>query len=113
MIGVTVFCLVVGAYVGWHRRIVFERERVREWIQNRGAVLSSNVTYPGKQSYRPSVPWIRRMLGDTGGAIIMVAKPLSKDDEEKLRTTFPETVEISVGTPIYPPSVPTQPATRP
>src|SRR5438309_1747237 len=86
MIVVTLFCVAVGGYIGWQKTIVAERERERTWFQQHGGVVLSNFTIPGQQQYRPSVSWVRSLLGDSGVASIRFGRPISGDDERRLKS---------------------------
>ena len=53
MIGVTLFCITVGGYVGWQAKIV--RQRLAELNRHRNATQSNDVA-----DEFHAVPWIRR-----------------------------------------------------
>src|SRR5437588_6840846 len=57
MIVVTLFCVVVGGYVGWQAKIVAERASMRQRLEAAGAFF-----FPERPEFAPS--WLRRQLGD-------------------------------------------------
>ncbi len=80
MIGVTLFCVVVGGYVGWQVKIVKEREAFygaygRDWF-------GGNVD---------SISWLRRRLGDRGFFIVLLPPESSEELHRQATTLFPET----------------------
>ena len=109
MIGVTLLAVACG-YVGWQAKIVRQRESERNWIQKHGGVMESNITRPGQPTYRPTVSWARGLLGDSGVAAIRFGKPISDDDERRIKSVFPEVDEVAVGLPVYPPGYIASPA---
>lgn len=95
LIGVTLFCVVGGGYIGWQKRTVIQRQRERAWVVGHGGSVAVGITYPNKSHYVPAVSWIRGVLGDRAVAAITFPHPLNSDDEARLKATFPEAAEIS------------------
>jgi hypothetical protein len=108
MIGITVFCVVIGGYIGWQKKIVRER---RSWLirlQEQGykyPKIGDIVIYAGNGHGGPNI--VRRWLGDE--AIIAVALPatISEEDRETTLRLFPESNVTQT------PIAPERPATKP
>jgi hypothetical protein len=90
MIGVTLFCVVDGGYVGWQAKIVRAR---RAWLahlatQRYQARIGDRVIYAGNGHGEPSI--VRRWLGDK--AILRISLPATVPDEDRETTLrlFPE-----------------------
>ena len=96
LIGVTLFC-VVGGYVGHQVQIVHERKRVLEWITAHDGEVVIKRKNPGAADYRPSIPWLRRILGDSPVAGVDFGGPPTTEDEAQIREAFPEMEDIYVG----------------
>jgi hypothetical protein len=89
MIVVTIFC-VVGGYVGHQVQLVHQRKLLLDWITAHNGEVSITLKSPGRPDYRPSIPWLRRILGDRAVAGIFFSSPLSVEDEGRFRDAFPE-----------------------
>ena len=92
MIGVTLFCVVVGVYVGWQAKIV--RERRAELNRTVDARL---VGIAGNDEERV-IPWIRRVLGDQRVGSIKMLVGTDVAELDRLRVLFPE-AKVEVWTP--------------
>ncbi len=75
------------SYIGWQAKIVAHRKAVLKTAVDRGLLLTPD---DPDATANPTVPWIRRMMGDApvrwvwwGGS--------SKEDREQFREAFPET----------------------
>ena len=90
MIGVTVFCLVVGGYIGWQAKIVRERTRLREQFfvrQKNPFEDDETVREPVSDA---GVGWIRRLLGDAEYRSATVSGKISGQDLRRVEEAFPE-----------------------
>ena len=78
------------------RRSCGSTQQERKWLVSRDStILSTFVPPPNEQPYKPSVSWIRGILGDKAVAAIYTEEPLSNDDEQRLRRVFPEVRQIA------------------
>ena len=84
MIGVTLFCLVVGSYVAHEAKIV--RDRKSEL--NRAVNMRLIGIDGGDQS--KAIPWVRRLLGDVCVNTISMPPDTTFDELDRLRALFPE-----------------------
>ncbi len=78
------------AYVGHQVQFVQKRKRLLEWIaahHGETAIMRRN---PGGPDSQPSVPWIRRILGDEGIAGVYFTPPLNSEDLDRIIEAFPE-----------------------
>jgi hypothetical protein len=105
MIVVTLFCVVVGGYVGWQAKIVRERKATAREVTGLGGMMYSatRVTRFGpdaefsmgdrffKPPY-PSVSFLRRWLGDDWVVGIVLPRSTSAEMEKKVIAAFPEAV---------------------
>ena len=92
MIGVTMFCVVVGAYVGWQAKIVRQRRAELNRV-----VDARLVGIAGNDDERV-IPWIRRVLGDQRVESIKMLVGTDASELDRLRVLFPE-AKIEVWTP--------------
>ena len=84
LMGVTLFCIVAGAYVGWQAKIV--RERRAEL--NR--VVDARLVGIADNDEERVIPWIRRVLGDQRVESIKMLVGTDASELGRLRVLFPE-----------------------
>jgi hypothetical protein len=94
MIVVTLLAVVCG-YVGWQAKIVRNRKLVMNWIATHNGETALNRKHSGAPDYWPSIPWLRRLLGDRAIAGLNIG-PLSAEDEARIREAFPEMEDIKI-----------------
>jgi hypothetical protein len=92
MIGVTLFCVVIGGYVSWQAKIV--RERRAE--MNR--VVDARLVGIADNDEERAIPWIRRVFGDQRVASIRMLVGTDAAELDRLRVLFPE-AKVEVWTP--------------
>jgi hypothetical protein len=86
MIVVTLLAVPMS-YVGWQAKIVRERSAMREWVSGQdGRCMQSGY---GDDSGVEVPTLIRRWLGDQKVGVVVLLKPVSDDDRERLKDTFP------------------------
>ena len=88
LIVVTLFCVIVGGYVGWQKRIVNERKAYLEankhvWENGLHVVFTK-----GDPNKAPSL--IRFWLGDHAQENVFVDENASKDIKQSVAALFPE-----------------------
>jgi hypothetical protein len=86
MICVTLYCLVLGGYVGWQKKIVIERAMMRLRLEEKGA---SFIDFFAVQHPEKSPGWLRRQLGDGDAPFIYRPAGFEISDDEIL-AMFPE-----------------------
>ena len=96
MMVVTLFC-VFGGYVGHQVQLVHERKLVLDWITAHNGEVAITRKNPGAPDYRPSIPWLRRILGDSAVARVNFGSSLNTEDEGRIREAFPEIEDIRIG----------------
>jgi hypothetical protein len=82
MIGVTVFCVVVGGYVGWQAKIVRERRALLDEINAAGGGEVPDI------AHRP--PWLRRILGDENVGFMVVPYMTDGETMARIFRLFPD-----------------------
>jgi hypothetical protein len=92
MIGVTLFCVVVGGYVGWQAKIVRER---RVELSRVVDVRLVGIDGADKEGV---IPWIRCALGDKRVGSIKMLVGTDAAELDRLRILFPE-AKVEVWTP--------------
>ena len=93
MIGVTLFCVVAGGYVVAQRQIVKGRRAILDDVLYRGGVAHPDISWPnGPPVTRLS--WVREWLGDKAMKWIVIPTGATADEEERIRSFFPE-AEVS------------------
>jgi hypothetical protein len=92
MIGVTLFCVVVGVYVGRQATIVRQRRAELNRV-----VDARLVGIAGNDEERV-IPWIRRVLGDERVGSIKMLVGTDAAELDRLRVLFPE-AKVEVWTP--------------
>ncbi|HEV3415512.1 MAG TPA: hypothetical protein VG056_01810 [Pirellulales bacterium] len=89
LIGVTMFCVVVGGFVGRQASIVRERRAWMKRITDRGGVIDTD--WPNAT---PLIPWYRRLLGDQTVFWIMPYRQLgdypNNNEIDEIQEIFPE-----------------------
>ncbi len=95
MIGVTLFCVVVGGYLGWQVKIVRERSAYRDRLAELGAFIVDGESGLGRDSsQRPS--WLRLLFGDHDVGYIWLPDGRELGHAKKM---FPESFITAGGTP--------------
>jgi hypothetical protein len=95
MIGVTLLAPLF-AYVGHQVHDVQKRNRVLNWITtHHGEIAITRRNPAGGPDCRPSIPWIRRILGDEPIAGVDFSSPLNTEDDARIKETFPEMEELA------------------
>ena len=87
LIGVTLFCVTVGGYVGWQAKIVREQ---RALTTHNDDVYMCEFYQPSDAPASTSVPWLRRQLGDHGFLKIELETRVPDSTLERYRAAFPE-----------------------
>jgi hypothetical protein len=82
MIGVTLFCVAIGGYIGWNAKIVRERNG---WRTNPHFFEPVSFADGGD-----SLPLLRRLLGDAECFALVADGPISDADLESCQAAFPE-----------------------
>ena len=91
MIGVTLFCVVIGGFVG--RRVMRVRERLR--LQRQIAVSTDPFDDEEFAVLREAdrderIDWFRRLIGDREVPSLAVSKKISAEDLKLIEDGFPE-----------------------
>jgi hypothetical protein len=96
LIGVTLFCMVVGGYVGSQAKIVKERKTMLAYILNSTDTQRGVWSAPRPLEEGYEIPWIRDLLGDQ--AVSAFALPVSADKEHtyQIHALFPEALIMFV-----------------
>jgi hypothetical protein len=97
MIGVTLFCVAVGGYVGWQAKIVRERKPILDDVLKRGGIAHADYTLSQPQLqrvYLSRVSWFREWLGDHAMKWIILPTGATLEEEQRVRSLFPE-AEVS------------------
>jgi hypothetical protein len=92
MIVVTLFCVVVGGYVGWQAKVVRERRVELSRVVDMRLVGIDGADKEGV------IPWIRRALGDKRVGSIKMVVGTDAAELDRLRVLFPE-AKVEVWTP--------------
>ena len=95
MIAVTLFCVVVGGYIGWQAKIVRAR---RAWLSsNRQKLTEGSCTEYARENPAARPSWIRLWLGDESYGEICAQPGVIKE----AAALFPEAqiLEIHMGDP--------------
>jgi hypothetical protein len=92
LIGVTVFCVVVGGYVGWQAKIVSKRRN------ELNRVVDARLVGIADNDEERVIPWIRRVLGDQRVGSIKMLVGTDAAELDRLRVLFPE-AKVEVWTP--------------
>jgi hypothetical protein len=92
LIGVTVFCVVVGGYVGWQAKIVSKRRN------ELNRVVDARLVGIADNDEERVIPWIRRVFGDQRVASIRMLVGTDAAELDRLRVLFPE-AKVEVWTP--------------
>ena len=87
MIVVTLFCLFVGGYVGWQKKIVAERDKMRAFDDCEIIIYGDG---PGLYGSKGGIPCFRRWLGDREVNQMFMSHSASDDEVERYRVAFPE-----------------------
>ncbi len=74
-------------YVADEGQVVAERKNA---LRDCGGMFGGSCTDKSGVTYTASVPWIRRLLGDSGVAIIILGSQVSDDAVARLKELFPE-----------------------
>jgi hypothetical protein len=101
LIGVTLFCVVIGGYVGWQAKIIRERNAMIRRIERmQGSVefgrLDQGWAEAGldpnlfKEIQPRAVPWVRRLLGDSDVIYIELPAETPASERASIRAVFPE-----------------------
>ncbi len=91
LIVVTLFCVVVGGYVGWQAKIVRERKAILERVlADRRFFVRPARAICDDDSLNKSIPRLRWIMGDTWIDSISVSPKTTDDDFEHLKMAFPE-----------------------
>jgi hypothetical protein len=91
LIGVTVFCVVVGGFVGWQAKIVRERLALRDSCATVAIFLDEEdvlFTHPPRE--KSTVSWIRERLGDKAVHAITCYKGIAPETANRIVAAFPE-----------------------
>lgn len=78
LVGVTIFCVLVGGYVAWQATIV--RERKAKAAALPVAISNGDV----------GIPWLRRMLGDVSYEEVWTERGATEQMIDECRHVFPE-----------------------
>ena len=110
MIGVTLFCVAVGGYIGWQAKIVRERKAMLAQLS------AADWRRPEFRwhSPTPQIPWLRRILGDKPVAMLVVPPNADQQAIAEIRQMLPEAdlALVRAAHDYYPlPTIP--PATQP
>jgi hypothetical protein len=84
LIGVTLFCVLVGSYVGWQAKIVRERK------SELNRVAKTYLIGVEESDQARTIPWLRRLLGDVTVDFIAVPAETPRDEIDRLHALFPE-----------------------
>ena len=99
MIVVTMFCVMIGGYVGRQAKLVRERHDAVEAYQVFVEYSASVNERPGGQTVTtrvPKAPWPLRWFGELGYSAIVVQERTCDDKEVKhLESIFPEATIVS------------------
>jgi hypothetical protein len=84
LIVVTLFCVVVGGYVGWQAKIVRDRKaELNRVVEMRLVGIDDNAE-------QEVIPWIRRALEDKRVGSIKMLVGTDAGELDRLRILFPE-----------------------
>ena len=88
---ITLLAIPCG-YVGYQLRFVAQRKALIEEIRKRGGAVLSVAVYPhpATEDQAPTVPWIRRLLGDEPYWEVAFAAPCSRSELAHAEEVFPE-----------------------
>ena len=84
LIGVTLFCVLVGSYVGWQAKIVRERKAELNRVAKKYLIGIE------ESDQAMTIPWLRRILGDVTVDFIAVPAETPRDEIDRLHALFPE-----------------------
>ncbi len=106
LIAVTMFCVVVGGYVGRQVKIVRERKTMAQWIEAHGGFCLIAVELPTHDgAERPSL--LRCWLGDHTVEEVFLPNAIDADEAAQIRATFPGVhLRCTFGGPFRPPPGP-------
>jgi hypothetical protein len=101
LIGVTLFCVVIGGYVGWQAKIIRERNAMIHRIESMGGSVEIGRLDQGwaeagmdpnlyEEIKARAVPWVRRMLGDSDVIDICLPAETPASGRASIRAVFPE-----------------------
>ncbi len=94
MIVVTVFCVVVGGYVGWQLKIIRERHEAVATHRTTASIIipimGNNIRPLGSVTYRPKALWPLCWMGEDGYAQIDAGQMASDEEIANLKRLFPE-----------------------
>jgi hypothetical protein len=84
MIGVTIFCLVIGSYVAHEAKIVRDSKSELNRAVNMRLIGIDGGDQP------KAIPWMRRLLGDVSVNSISMPPDTTTGELDRLRALFPE-----------------------
>jgi hypothetical protein len=87
LIGVTLFCVVVGGYVGWQAKVVRERKAMLDSLDKSGG---GYVGFLALGNPQVEVPAIRHWLGDRAIKEILIRESRFKEQAPRFQIAFPE-----------------------
>jgi hypothetical protein len=99
MIGVTLFCVVVGGYVGWQKRIVSERLALRDELRglpgSNPSGIRGRVNRINPDDGRYYISWLRTKFGDYPYGSVELPLGTPKEYRAYVRKVFPEALVSS------------------